>query len=284
MYEPQKSIHNKEDTNSNNNNNHNQEEQSSVVEAGGIGSTFNTTDSSIRAPSPHQPPLINNYFQSQPNTASSTNNIKVDNSSSINVDNIFASITDEVATTTTTTNNYNHNNSNIANVNSNNIFQNFATHTNSSSMMQHQSTATSNIPFRKYSDSNYNHKGNMIPASNCIAPIDNSQYNGSNQGASSRSDKKELRKATLDRSESDGTSDKEIGEILTSKSYDARSFLRPGVNRNMSERYVYISVLFVLDLSCLVLYLWLCFLPVHYFSFFSHYMFSFLFATTYNIQ
>ena len=45
-------------------------------------------------------------------------------------------------------------------------------------------------------------------------------------------------KATLNRlSESDGTSE-EIGEILMSKSYDARSFLRPGVHRNMSERHV----------------------------------------------
>ena len=232
MYEPQKSEHN-EDTN---NNNHQNEEQSSVVE-GGIGSTFNTTDGSIRSPSPQQPPLINNYFQSQSNTANSTNNImgiKVDNSNrGINVDNIFASITDEVATTTITGD---INNSNIANVNSNNIFQNFATHTKSSIM--HQPTATSNIPFRKYSDSNANYnKGNIIPASNnkipasnCIAP----NY------ASGRSSVKDtiLQKVTLDRSESDGTSE-EIGEILMSKSYDARSFLRPGVHRNMSERYVY---------------------------------------------
>ena len=247
MYEPQKSEHN-EDTNNNNNNNQNQEEQSSVVE-GGIGSTFqtaaNTTDGSIRAPSPQQPPLINNYFQSQsqPNTANSTNNmgIKVDNSNrGINVDNIFASITDEVATTTTTSTNHG-NNMHVANVNSNNIFQNFATHTNSSSILHQPTTATnSNIPFRKYSDSNanYNQKGNVIPASNCIAPID-SQYTSSKQGASSS--RKDTKPATLNRlSESDGTSE-EIGEILMSKSYDARSFLRPGVHRNMSERYVILS-------------------------------------------
>jgi len=236
MYEPQKLEHN-EDTN--NNNNQNQEEQSSVVE-GGIGSTFNTTDGSIRAPSPQQPPLINNYFQSQPNTANSTNNmgIKVDNSNrGINVDNIFASITDEVATSATDNIN---NNMHVANVNSNNIFQNFATHnSNTNSSIMHQpitATNNSNIPFRKYSDSNANYnKGNiipasnnMIPASNCIAP----NY------ASGRSSVKDtiLQKVTLDRSESDGTSDNEIGEILMSKSYDARSFLRPGVHRNMSER------------------------------------------------
>jgi len=242
MYEPQKSIHN-EDTKTNNNNHQNEEQ--SVVE-GGIGSTFQTatdttTNSIIRAPSPQQPRLINNYFQSQPNTANSTNNIsiKVDNSSrGINVDNIFASITDEVATTATTTNNNNHNNNNVSNVNSNNIFQNFATHnsnTNSSIIHQQPTATNSNIPFRKYSDSNANYnKGNMIPASsnmipasNCIAP----NY------ASGRSNVKDtiLQKVTLDRSESDGTSE-EIGEILMSKSYDARSFLRPGVHRNMSER------------------------------------------------
>ena len=239
MYEPQKSEHN-EDTNITNNQN---EEQSSVVE-GGIGSTFQTavnnttTDGSIRAPSPQQPPLINNYFQSQPNTANSTNNmgIKVDNSNrGINVDNIFASITDEVATSTITGN---INNNNVANVNSNNIFQNFASHTNSSIMHQPTiATNNSNIPFRKYSDSNanYNQKGNMIPASNCIAPID-SQYTSSRNNKHGSSGGKELKK-TLDRSESDGTSE-EIGEILMSKSYDARSFLRPGVHRNMSERCV----------------------------------------------
>ena len=239
MYEPQKSEHN-EDTNITNNQN---EEQSSVVE-GGIGSTFQTavnnttTDGSIRAPSPQQPPLINNYFQSQPNTANSTNNmcsIKVDNSNrGINVDNIFASITDEVATSTITGN---INNNNVANVNSNNIFQNFASHTNSSIMHQPTiATNNSNIPFRKYSDSNANYnKGNMIPASNCIAPID-SQYTSSRNNKHGSSGGKELKK-TLDRSESDGTSE-EIGEILMSKSYDARSFLRPGVHRNMSERCV----------------------------------------------
>jgi len=244
MYEPQKLDHN-EDTN--NNNNQNQEEQSSVVE-GGIGSTFNTTNSNIRAPSPQQPPLINNYFQSQPNTANSTNNmgIKVDNSNrGINVDNIFASITDEIATTTTD----NHNN-NVANVNSNNIFQNFATHNSNtnSSIMQYQPAATnSNIPFRKYSDSNANYnKGNMIPASNCIPPID-SQYTSSRKGASNNG--KEAKPIILDRSESDGTSDNEIGEILMSKSYDARSFLRPGVHRNMSERYVILRSCFILRLS-----------------------------------
>jgi hypothetical protein len=98
------------------------------------------------------------------------------------------------------------------------------------------SAANSNIPFRKYSDSNANYnKGNIIPASNNMIPA--SSCIASNHTSSS-SGKDTIQKATLDRSESDATNE-EIGEILMSKSYDARSFLRPGVHRNMSERYVY---------------------------------------------
>lgn len=189
-----------------------------------IGNNNNNTNSSNnsnlrRSISPPQldlnPSSINNYFH---NNSGNNDSVGVGGGGTpINVDNIFASITDEVSTSSASYNN-NEITNNTAN---NNIFQNFAAANNNTIMAIHQQRA--NIPIRKYSDP-ITRPTSLAANNNTIRAVANTKKQSQQQPP--------LRPTKLsDRSGSD-----EIGGIgLLSKSMDVKSLFL-GQHRNMSER------------------------------------------------
>lgn len=203
---------------------------------GGIGKSFflaNPSSSPLAQPphvqhqqhqqQPSHPPPINNYFQSHANSSVGvvSNHPGSSAGGGINVDNIFASMAEDVGGSGSNNNG-----------GTNSIFHNFA-----GAAPPLPANAIGNIPFRKYSDSNAGYGQGAAAAAGNVIPAATSAYGGQGPGAYPAINSGSSNAGYMNH-QSSMTRSGSSGNVLLSKSMGTASFMRPGIGRNMSARYV----------------------------------------------